>query len=86
MTPSWLPVVGRTSRGVHFSVGCNGHGIAQAPYLGSLIADAIAGDWCHDDLRELWREQDGFLPAPLFSRAAVKLAWRLDRLSDRLAS
>ncbi len=86
MTPSWLPAVGRTSEGIHYAVGCNGHGIAQAPYLGSMIADSIAGLGRAPDLATLWRDRDRFAPSPLTSKAAVKLAWHLDRLGDRLAA
>jgi glycine/D-amino acid oxidase-like deaminating enzyme len=85
MTPSWLPVAGRTADGAHYAVGFNGHGLAQAPYLGSLVADEIAGGPRHDDLAALWRESPRFLPAPLFSGPALRLGWAIDRLGDAIA-
>ncbi|MEW2316530.1 FAD-dependent oxidoreductase [Streptomyces bauhiniae] len=42
LTPSWLPVAGEATKNVFYAVGCNGHGLAQAPYLGTLLADRIA--------------------------------------------
>jgi glycine/D-amino acid oxidase-like deaminating enzyme len=86
MTPSWIPVVGRTAEGAHYAVGFNGHGVAQAPYLGSLIADEIAGQGRAEDLETLWRQAPRFLPAPLFSGPALRLGWALDRIGDRLAA
>ena len=86
MTPSWLPVAGRTAEGAHYAVGFNGHGLAQAPYLGSLMADEIAGLGRADDLGVLWRETPRFLPAPVFSEPMLRLGWALDRLGDRIAT
>lgn len=86
MTPSWLPVAGRSSDGAHYAVGFNGHGLAQAPYLGALLADEIAGRGRHEDLATLWRETPRFLPAPLFSAPGLRLGWALDRLGDALAA
>lgn len=86
MTPSWLPVAGRAADGAHYAVGFNGHGLAQAPYLGALLADEIAGRPRHDDLAALWRETPRFLPAPLFSGPALRLGWVLDRLGDALVA
>ncbi|MER8037727.1 NAD(P)/FAD-dependent oxidoreductase [Streptomyces hydrogenans] len=84
VTPSWLPVAGRVADTVHYSIGCNGHGLGQAPYLGQLIADRIAGDAAHEDLLALWRERPRFLPAPAMSRAGLRAVWLVDRLADRL--
>jgi glycine/D-amino acid oxidase-like deaminating enzyme len=86
MTPSWLPVAGRSADGAHYAVGFNGHGLAQAPYLGSLLADEIAGKGRHDDLEALWRPAPRFLPAPIFSGPALRLGWALDRAGDFVAS
>jgi glycine/D-amino acid oxidase-like deaminating enzyme len=84
MTPSWLPVVGEAAPGIFYSVGYNGHGLAQAPYLGALIADRLANDETHDDLGALWRPRPRFVPAPLFSAPALRAGWAIDRLYDRL--
>jgi glycine/D-amino acid oxidase-like deaminating enzyme len=86
MTPSWIPVAGEASPNVLYSVGYNGHGLAQAPYLGTLMADRIAGDEPHDHLRTVWRERPRFAPAPLFTGAALRMAWRIDRATDRLTA
>jgi glycine/D-amino acid oxidase-like deaminating enzyme len=85
MTPSWLPVAGGAAENVFYAVGYNGHGLAQAPYLGTLLADRLAGEEAHDDLRAVWRPRPRFAPAPLFSAAALRAGWAIDRISDRLA-
>ena len=86
MTPSWLPVAGAVAPNVLYAVGYNGHGLAQAPYLGTLLADRAAGDDPHEHLDVVWRARPRFAPAPLFSGLGVRLGWRLDRLADRLAA
>jgi glycine/D-amino acid oxidase-like deaminating enzyme len=84
MTPSWLPVAGEAARNVFYAVGYNGHGLAQAPYLGTLMADRLAGDEPHDHLSVVWRERPRFAPARLVSGPGVKLGWAIDRVTDRL--
>jgi len=84
MTPSWLPVAGEAAPNVFYAVGYNGHGLAQAPYLGSLLADRVAGDDTHEHLAVVWRDRPRFAPNPLFSGPGVKLGWRIDRLTDRV--
>jgi glycine/D-amino acid oxidase-like deaminating enzyme len=83
VTPSWLPAAGEASPRVSYGIGCNGHGLAQAPYLGTLLANRLAGDEPHDDLRAVWRERPRFAPGVLSSAPAVRAAWLLDRLADR---
>jgi glycine/D-amino acid oxidase-like deaminating enzyme len=85
MTPSWLPVAGEAEPGISYALGYNGHGLAQAPYLGTLMADRLAGDPRHEDLEVLWRRRPRFAPAPLFSVPALRLGWTLDRATDRIA-
>ena len=75
---------GEAAANVFYAMGYNGHGLAQAPYLGTLLADHLAGDAVHDDLAVLWRSRPRFAPAPLFSAPALGLGWALDRASDRL--
>lgn len=83
MTPSWIPAAGRTRQGVHYILGFNGHGVAQAPYTGTAMADLIhSGE--RGPLELIWRERESFPPAPLFSGPALDLGWGLDRLTDRL--
>jgi glycine/D-amino acid oxidase-like deaminating enzyme len=45
MTLEFLPLCGTTGRhgNVHHGVAYNGHGIAQASYMGRLLADAVSG-------------------------------------------
>jgi hypothetical protein len=68
---------------VLYGIGCNGHGLAQAPYLGTLLADRLAGDDMHDDLRAIWRQRPRFAPGLLSSAPAVRAAWLIDRMADR---
>jgi glycine/D-amino acid oxidase-like deaminating enzyme len=46
MTRDQLPHAGQKD-GVHYALGCNGHGVALALYLGSRVAHSVIGD---DDL------------------------------------
>ena len=85
MTPSWLPVAGEAAANVVYAVGYNGHGLAQAPYLGTLVADRLSEDQPSDDLRVIWRDRPRFAPAPLFTAPALKAGWVLDRIADRIA-
>jgi len=84
MTPSWLPVVGEAAPNILYCLGYNGHGLAQAPYLGSLLADRLGGAGSHEDLQVLWRQRPRFAPAPLFSAPALKAGWAFDRFYDRI--
>ncbi|MCF2129490.1 FAD-binding oxidoreductase [Strepomyces sp. STD 3.1] len=83
ITPSWLPVVGEATDNVYYAMACNGHGLAQAPYLGALLADRLAGGTPHEDLRNLWRPRPWFTPSPASSSLLLRAVWELDRLSDR---
>lgn len=38
MSSTWLPVAGQASGNVHYSLACNGHGFAQAQYVGQMLA------------------------------------------------
>ncbi|GEM30995.1 putative oxidoreductase [Nocardia neocaledoniensis NBRC 108232] len=84
ITTSWLPVVGEADRNVYYAVACNGHGLAQGPYLGSMLADRLCGDKAADDLEAVWRPRPRFAPSPAASSTAVRAAWRLDRFADYL--
>jgi glycine/D-amino acid oxidase-like deaminating enzyme len=83
MTSSWLPVAGEATPNVLYAIGCNGHGLAQARYLGTLLADRLGGTEAHDDLNAVWRERPRLAPAPLFTRPALRTILAVDRLSDR---
>ncbi|MGW4224279.1 NAD(P)/FAD-dependent oxidoreductase [Streptomyces bauhiniae] len=86
LTPSWLPVAGEATKNVFYAIGCNGHGLAQASYLGTLLADRIAGDPLHEDLGAVWRERPRFAASPVTNSPALYAAWLSDRLSERLGS
>lgn len=83
MTPSNLAVAGQATPRVSYSLACNGHGLPQAPYLGTLLADFLGGEGMHDDLRTVWRESPRFAPG-IVNPATVRLGWLADRLTDRL--
>jgi len=82
MTSSWLPIVGEASPDVYYALGYNGHGLGQAPYLGTLAAERILGNE-NDHLSLLWRNGEWFAPVVLASEPAVKAGWLIDRLTDR---
>ncbi|MGV9790935.1 NAD(P)/FAD-dependent oxidoreductase [Streptomyces sp. NPDC004673] len=86
LTPSWLPVAGEAAKNVLYAIGCNGHGLAQAPYLGTLLADRIAGDPPHEDLGAVWRQRPRFAVSPVTNAPALRSAWAVDRLSEQLGS
>ena len=86
MTPSWIPVAGEATPNVFYAVGYNGHGLAQAPYLGTLMADRLAGDEPHEHLGAVWRERARFVPAVLMTGPAVRTGWGIDRVTDRLVA
>ncbi len=83
MTSSLLPVAGEAAKNVFYAIGCNGHGLAQSPYLGTLLADRLAGDRMHDDLAAVWRARPRFAP-PVLSAPTLHAAWTVDRIADRL--
>lgn len=66
------------------AIGCNGHGIAQTPYLGTLLADRLAGD--EVELRGVWRERPQFRRGPLMTGPALRAGWAIDRLGDKARS
>lgn len=86
ITSSWLPVAGTTGGNVYYSLACNGHGLAQAPYIGALIADRIATGTMPEDLRTVWADEPRFGRAVglIMGRLGVRAAWALDRFNDAL--
>ncbi|MGW0697807.1 NAD(P)/FAD-dependent oxidoreductase [Streptomyces sp. NPDC002867] len=84
ITSSWLPLAGNIGDSVFYSVACNGHGLAQAPYLGSLIPDLIVDGEQHEDLKTLWAKKSTF-PRPLMMGApGLRTIWAVDRFNDRI--
>lgn len=85
MTPSFLPVAGESSSKITYALGCNGYGLTQAPYLGTLLADRLAGDKLHEDLRAVWQNRPWFPPNLPYSPPALRAIWALDRISDQIS-
>ncbi|MER6073969.1 FAD-binding oxidoreductase [Streptomyces sp. NPDC001817] len=83
LTPSNMAVVGRATRRVYYSMACNGHGLPQAPYLGTLLADHLVEKGMHDDLATVWRESRRFAPG-IVNPVTLRLGWLADRLGDRI--
>ncbi|NBE50001.1 NAD(P)/FAD-dependent oxidoreductase [Streptomyces boluensis] len=85
LTPSNMAVVGQATPRISYSLACNGHGLPQAPYLGTLLADHVAGKGMHDDLSAVWRDSQRFAPG-VANPVTLRLGWLADRLTDRLGS
>ncbi|MGW5781060.1 NAD(P)/FAD-dependent oxidoreductase [Streptomyces sp. NPDC003863] len=82
ITSSFLPLAGQVGDNTFYSIACNGHGLAQAPYVGSLIADMIVDGHRHADLELLWTRRSKFPPAPVLGRLGVRMIWAVDRWND----
>lgn len=84
ITSSWLPLAGQIGDDIHYSIACNGHGLAQAPYVGTLIADAIVDGTRHEDLQTLWQEKPTFPRPMMMGRTGLRTIWAIDRFNDRI--
>ncbi|MCC3316821.1 NAD(P)/FAD-dependent oxidoreductase [Nocardia africana] len=82
ITSSWLPLAGRIDDSVFYSIACNGHGLAQAPYLGSLIADLIVDGRPHEDLQSLWQQKPKFPRPMMMGPWGLRTIWAVDRFND----
>ena len=82
ITLSWLPVAGTIGDNIHYSIACNGHGLAQAPYVGTLIADTIVDGERHEDLQAVWHDKPRFPRPMMMSRSGLRLIWAVDRFND----
>ncbi|GAB5896477.1 NAD(P)/FAD-dependent oxidoreductase [Mycolicibacterium mageritense] len=83
MSSTWLPVAGQASSNVLYSLACNGHGFAQAQYVGHLLAGRLWGEPMPEDLKTIWHT-GRFWPS-LVSQSALNAGWFADRALDRLA-
>ncbi|MBD0692081.1 NAD(P)/FAD-dependent oxidoreductase [Streptomyces sp. CBMA123] len=82
MTSSFLSIAGRIEDDVYYSIACNGHGLAQAPYVGSLIADLIVDGSRHEDLDGIWAKEPKFPPFVMLGPFGLRTAWAVDRFTD----
>lgn len=82
ITTSWLPLAGDIDDDIFYSVACNGHGLAQAPYLGSLIADHIVDGEQHEDLKALWVKKPKFGRPMMMGAPGLRMIWAVDRFND----
>jgi len=82
ITSSWLSIAGRLEDDIYYSIACNGHGLAQAPYVGSLIADLIVDGARHEDLAGIWAEKAKFPPFAMVGPRGLRTVWALDRFTD----
>ncbi|MDG5486042.1 NAD(P)/FAD-dependent oxidoreductase [Mycolicibacterium gadium] len=82
ITSSWLSVAGQLGDNVYYMLACNGHGLAQAPYVGSLIADLIVDGKRHEDLDGIWKDEPKFPPFMMMGPLGLRTVWALDRLCD----
>ncbi|MGV0737437.1 FAD-binding oxidoreductase [Mycobacterium syngnathidarum] len=83
MSSTWLPAAGQASPNVLYSLACNGHGFAQAQYVGHLLAGRLAGEPAAEDLQTIWHT-GRFWPS-FVTQPALNLGWFADRVLDRLA-
>ncbi|MEU9859510.1 FAD-binding oxidoreductase [Streptomyces sp. NPDC047971] len=82
ITSTFLPLAGRLGDDTFYSIACNGHGLAQAPYVGSLIADLIVDGHRHEDLEHIWTRRSKFPRAMMLGRLGVRMIWAVDRWND----
>jgi len=82
ITSSWLSIAGQLGDNVFYMLACNGHGLTQAPYVGSLIADLIVDGKRHEDLEGIWKEEPKFPPFMMLGRLGLRTVWAVDRLCD----
>lgn len=61
---------------------CNGHGLAQAPYIGTLIADLIVDGERNEDLEVLWAKRPTFPRPMMMGRLGLRMIWAVDRFND----
>lgn len=84
ITSSWLPLAGQIGGDVFYSIVCNGHGLAQAPYVGTLMADRIVGGERHEHLEVLWATKPAFPRPVMMGRLGLRMIWAVDRFNDAI--
>lgn len=82
ITSSWISLAGKLEDNIWYSCCCNGHGLAQAPYIGSLIADNVVDGTMHEDLKGIWLDEPKFPAFFMMGKAGLRTIWALDRFGD----
>jgi glycine/D-amino acid oxidase-like deaminating enzyme len=82
ITSSWLSIAGQIEDNIFYMLACNGHGLAQAPCVGSLIADLIVDGKRHENLEGIWKSKPKFPPFMMMGRLGLRTIWAVDRLCD----
>lgn len=82
ITSSWLPVAGKVGNDIYYSIACNGHGLAQAPYVGTMIADLVVDGVRPADLDVLWWDKPCYPRPFMMSRRGLRTIWLVDRFND----
>lgn len=82
ITSSWLSLAGQIDDNIIYSIACNGHGLAQAPYVGSLIADLLIDGERHEDLAALWMKKPKFSRPMMMGPVGLRAIWAVDRFND----
>ena len=85
MSGTWMPAAGEASGNILYSQSCNGHGFAQAQYVGHLLADHVGGAPRHADLEAIWHGRKRFWPS-VVNNPALYAGWLADRTLDRLSA
>lgn len=88
MTLDFLPMCGVTGKhaNIHYGLAYNGHGIAQATYMGQLLADRVSGV-VNEDAALLQRRGIPIPPEPLrwlIVRGLISVFAGMDRRVDRV--
>lgn len=86
ISPDWLSVAGQVGSNVYYSMACNGHGLCQVPYVGTMLADYIVDDEMPEDLAGIWRNVSKYSPsmALILNPLAIRAVWSVDRINDVL--
>ncbi|GAA4842056.1 NAD(P)/FAD-dependent oxidoreductase [Saccharopolyspora rosea] len=82
ITSTFLPLAGQLGDDIFYSIACNGHGLAQAPYVGSLMADLIVDGRRHEDFDVLWQKKPKFPRPMMLGPRGLRTIWAVDRFND----
>ncbi|WP_019853883.1 NAD(P)/FAD-dependent oxidoreductase [Actinopolyspora mortivallis] len=84
ITPDWLSVAGQVGDNVYYSLACNGHGLAQVPYVANQLADYVVDGEMSEDLAGIWSDVSEYprSMARLLNPFVIRAVWGLDRFND----